>query len=239
MVHEPTTSGAPADAAIRRALTYLVATIAEEVVDGTTVWNRYGGGFEVIYLDDGRFRPLSDITYLFWRVDIDDDGGGVVRFVPTALKQQHEGDLLVISRWHLEDTPTPSRVERLELHAILPIDRSATSDDWAAVQRIAGALRLRSEYLCVSFVAMVPARLRGRIWCVPAVVGRRTTLEPLVTFHDVGGADAVVTDPKLIRQMLGIIQRQCPLLIGPAVNHEALLASLDGPGSGQDRATSP
>jgi len=48
--------------------------VGREVLSGEPLRHRYGGGMEVAVFVDGRFAVITDIGFLFWRVEMDPKG---------------------------------------------------------------------------------------------------------------------------------------------------------------------
>lgn len=63
-IFHPTHVGGTGNA-VRNALTRITNILGHEVLYGTNLWNLYGGGFQIIYLADGKFRVLPSVTFNF------------------------------------------------------------------------------------------------------------------------------------------------------------------------------
>jgi hypothetical protein len=65
-------SPAPLEA-VGRSLFLIVYLLQMEISNASTLVKRYGGGYEIASIVNGRFAKIGDITYVFWEVDATSD----------------------------------------------------------------------------------------------------------------------------------------------------------------------
>jgi len=69
-----------------------------EAVTGRTLKQRYGGGFECVTFQSGKFHRLPEVTFVFWRIGHKDKSQVVFKMLPTILKLCYREDDLIIRR---------------------------------------------------------------------------------------------------------------------------------------------
>jgi hypothetical protein len=116
----------PAEKAASTALALGAQVIADELMTGRTLYTRYGGAMETLYLADGKFVAFEDVTLLFWEVAID-----IVRdtfrwdLAPIMMKYLYVGESLCIYTMRFDkgfsEFPTSQ-----EVFLVSPVDLQAS-----------------------------------------------------------------------------------------------------------------
>jgi hypothetical protein len=72
--------------------------IGGELNTYSNLYSFYGGGLEIVGIDDGEFRKIGDTIYLFWIVDATSPDNLVLSIHPLAIKFSYVGDVLLVRR---------------------------------------------------------------------------------------------------------------------------------------------
>lgn len=115
--------------ALRKAFSLVGVFLQTEVRTAETLLNYFGGGFEVAAFNGRGFSKVGDITFALWEVF---ESGDDLHFTPgptCILKQDYDGDLLLIQSLLMDLTGKEPKVKDVAVNAILPLDRVATEAD--------------------------------------------------------------------------------------------------------------
>jgi hypothetical protein len=76
------------------------AFLSLEAQTGKTLQRHYGGGFEIVWFERGKFRKLADATYVFWRIGQDNKTRRKFHFDAkrSVLKIGYKGSNMIIRR---------------------------------------------------------------------------------------------------------------------------------------------
>ncbi len=83
--------------AVREAIMIACEMIGSELLFGDNLLELYGGGFEFVYLEKGKFRQLNDIVFLFWTVTNFDSNTISFSLDPLILEYRYSNDYLLIN----------------------------------------------------------------------------------------------------------------------------------------------
>jgi hypothetical protein len=78
----------------------------------------YGGGFEILFVDQGLIKPIPGMTFLFIDIKKNDKDGFDMVF-QSVLKTGYEGDILIIRKLLVTSEPAPN-----EIYILSPIYRT-------------------------------------------------------------------------------------------------------------------
>jgi hypothetical protein len=163
--------------------------------DAQTLRHKFGGGYEVAAFFDGRFRKVSDMTFLMWQANVTP---GRVRISPPQLivKQKYLDDILLLrsARIAVEAVGQPKLVDE-QRHAISPMYSPATKiSDQDLVD-----ISFDSRLLCHCFMVHGPGRSD------PAIDTRvqhvASTTEPTMKFQDESGRLVLSLNTSFLREV--------------------------------------
>jgi hypothetical protein len=136
--NETSVTGTPGNAekAISYALNLGSLLLQSELRGGdaaATIRNMFGGGYEIAFFSEGRPQKLSDVTYIFWEAELNQDV--VTLSLPRLLvKQRYANDHLIIRSARLgvsasDGSPTLTEEQR---HIIGPMFETTGLDNPAS-----------------------------------------------------------------------------------------------------------
>lgn len=97
----------------------------------TTILNMFGGGYAIAILENGGFRKVDDLTYVFWYARIVPDGVDIVR-PALIIKQRYLHEHLLIRAAHVGSDPSGLELVRADQrHSIRPM-RTTSSEPTGA-----------------------------------------------------------------------------------------------------------
>jgi hypothetical protein len=161
-----------------------------EAAAATTILERFGGGYQFIVEEDGRFRWLNSVTYIFLHVF--QRGPRVeLRIYDHYVKHGFLGDIAFQASINCSGPlDSPNEGGAVRLHTA----RSPTGDQTIpAVQ--AADIKLQSEYYCLLVTySAPPAELR-------AVVAGPACALPAIEVMEKGGVQTLSIDPDFLRRV--------------------------------------
>ena len=87
----------PLEFAVSHAFSMVGVLLSHESITGESLLHLFGGGYEIASLVRGKFAKLGDLTYVLWRVSVDDTEG--VSLSPYfVVKQEYRDDALLLYR---------------------------------------------------------------------------------------------------------------------------------------------
>jgi hypothetical protein len=124
--------------------------IGREVLSGDSLAHLYGGGMEVALFTEGRFSMLTDITFLFWRVEFDARlRESRIAHVPTELKFLHVNDCLVVRTRRIDERGQ----QEGRIHVVTHVDQDDATSWVPSFPRFVSG---KSKYYCNCLVGRVP-----------------------------------------------------------------------------------
>lgn len=110
------------------------------------LWALWGGGVEIALFDRGKARKAGNLLHTFWDCSKQEDGLWHLRHVPTFIKMEYQGDVLV--------TRTLSETEVDRICIVAPLLSSHNEGE----KFHPGGVSLSYDWLCSSVVARVGER---------------------------------------------------------------------------------
>jgi hypothetical protein len=124
-----------------------------EVATAQTLIQRYGGGYEIASVMNGRFQKLEDITYLFWSAWLEGKTVHINPFPYNVLKNVYFNDILVVLGIILEETAGDGcLVKKQTTDIIPPIYRNINRDEIKSLSFPS----INSTWLCNYFYVKTP-----------------------------------------------------------------------------------
>lgn len=104
--------------------------VGREIHTGETIRALYGGGMEVLYINNNRFIPVEPITYTFWNASITNNVLENLRFVPLIIRSQYWRDYIVIRTFRYPPKPPRNGLDipRVDYYIVTPIYDDETED---------------------------------------------------------------------------------------------------------------
>ena len=126
--------------------------LSEEIRRGTTIKELFGAGYEIVYINkDNCFSKFSDITYVFWKINIDRKTG-IKKVRPILLlKYYYHFDYLIIR----SITITEENEYKESVSKVPPVISTTPIDEKIPKQSF------NSKYLMVIFTTEID----GKVYC--------------------------------------------------------------------------
>lgn len=117
----------PEDKAVGAALGLAAQVIGDELLTGRTLQTLYGGAIEALYLSEGKFVAVENVTFLFWDAEIDNTAADTTRFnlAPILMKYEYVGESLCIYRMDTKFDGS-SYPTRRDIHLVSAVDLPAS-----------------------------------------------------------------------------------------------------------------
>jgi hypothetical protein len=173
--------------------------LENEIRNYSSLYNFYGGGYEVATLRNKRFTKLDDITYMFWHVEV--NGKEVNIELRRAFKYKYYNDMLAIRTLSVKNSATGSvlLVDSAN-YLIEPILRDVTKEEIANFV----SPSMNSEFLCNYF--LVFHREQGID--VFTTVNRVVDPPPPIIFTEMKGAVALGFQGSFLQEVrMSILKR--------------------------------
>jgi len=127
--------------------------LSAEIATYETLLNFFGGGYEIASLSEGRFQKLDDVTYLFWKGEISDEG--IRANLNQVCKYSYVNDVLLIrtatfSKFSKEAQLTINQA----VEVVPPIYKDVTQKEFMSVT----PPTFDSKWLCNYFLVPHPDR---------------------------------------------------------------------------------
>jgi len=159
--------------------------LRSEMKNLSSLHQYYGGGYEIIGMDQGLFVKLDNVTFAFWEATLI---GKKVTFTlqPRILKYSYRDDVLLIRSLIFSQAVQSSLdlVANSRVDAVPPIYRNITNEEADGHQP-----PMNSQILCNYFLIKLPNGIRQVFSRVHHISDER---EPLLSFHE-DGAQVQVT----------------------------------------------
>lgn len=92
-----------------------------EVESGSTIAERWGGGFEIAYFEDGKFKKLGNLLHTFWRIRKSSDN---IELIPMFYKVDYWQDVTRIRSVKFKIGENGIILESNDVHLIFPVLKS-------------------------------------------------------------------------------------------------------------------
>ena len=165
-----------------------------EMATHSSLLQYYGGGYELLSLQGGKFQKLDDITFIFWEAHVN---GKRVTFTlqPRMFKYSYQGDALVISTATLDDL-NGGRVGvavRRTINVVSPIYREISTEE----ARTYVIPDMNSKIICNYFLLSLPNNVRQVFARVHLTHGRN----PLLRFTEREGIFEAIFDQEQMSEI--------------------------------------
>jgi hypothetical protein len=107
----------------------------------------YGGGYEIATVLNQKFGKLNDVTYLFWRADIDSKGVRIGRLPVRVCRYAYHKDMLVIRSVKFEDKGEERAIDE-RVFFVPPVYRDVQPGELASLTLPS----LNARHLCNYFL---------------------------------------------------------------------------------------
>lgn len=84
------------DTTVGHALSFTSWAFCRQIMSGVGILEGWGGGFEIAYLNNGRFEKLNNLLFLLWKVNEKKNGDLIIQSMPLFIKSEYQGDILRI-----------------------------------------------------------------------------------------------------------------------------------------------
>lgn len=123
-----------------------------ELKDDRSLKNYYGGGYEIVIREAGKFRKFDEISYIFWDATLD-PVGMTASFGPRRMfRYKYQDDLLRIRSITLRPGPDGPIIDRNIQYLISPVYRDVTDDEVSNTHKIS----MNAKWLCNVFHVEAP-----------------------------------------------------------------------------------
>jgi len=131
--------------------------IGDEIDTGSNLSSFYGGGFEIVSINNGKFEKFGNITYLFWGVELLSPNELNLWVHPLAIKFSYNNDILLIRRTEFvrQELKDLSTSKHDAVFIVDPIHRSIDKSEIEEIKR-AELPDLNSAILCHYFSVKFP-----------------------------------------------------------------------------------
>ena len=150
---ETTMAGGPSDP-LGAAVAKGARLVGKEVLEGSTLWNRFGGGIQLAYGRHGEFRLVESVTYLFMFAEMDDEGNIGFATHQRILKYGYSFPLMQA----LAATCREGSVGEGRMFYIPPV----TANDGDVLQADSN-MSLQSDFMCLYCSIAWPGHFRGEL----------------------------------------------------------------------------
>jgi hypothetical protein len=155
--------------AISHVIGIISALFASEIETSVTLKNLYGAGYEIVHPFGDHLTKFSDITYIFWHIDIQKDQVITEMAPRLAMKYSYYGDILAIRSAHISE----NKILHEDLHIINPIYSSKMKG------QLIKPASLNSNYICSVF----ETNLNEHVQCFTQVSRVSEKTRPII-FND-------------------------------------------------------
>ena len=133
------------------AVEIITTLLARDFTYGTSLPNYYGGGYELLLVDNGKISKQDDITYVFWRTQFTEEGD--IKFpIPLQLHSyKYINDLLFIRALRIGQTAEGGRVANSQVYFIPPVNRNVSEDEIAVLSNSEAKFIYDHTYLSKNF----------------------------------------------------------------------------------------
>jgi hypothetical protein len=186
------------------ALASVGSLISLELSDAQTLFQYFGGGFEVATALEGRFVKLTNITHIFWLIEQGNTDAWRAKLHKVA-KYDYQSDVLVIRTADSEPTLPDGRLAfELRTFVIEPAHYSITSEASSQLSLPS----FNSQWLCHYFIPMSHAA-RRKPGIFTSVSWNPDPEKSIVKFleGDQGRFDSFTVNEEEFRKIIGTMER--------------------------------
>lgn len=140
----------PLASSLSQTIAFTGLLVRDELATKVPLQHRFGGGYEIAFFDEGRFKKLDDVVYLFWNCALEGDNVLISAAPQIMIRFSYYSDILVVRTVQLE-FESEVKVIRDDVHFIRPTYRNIEPAEVAACSRPSFSTTWTCHYFGVNF----------------------------------------------------------------------------------------